>query len=136
MRQAIRPQCALVPVLLKHPHAAELEKISSVLDALPEAVELVLADLVDPKTQRLGKHGMPAEQVLRALVIKQMNDFSYEALAFHLADSSSYRWFCRLGIGDKPPKKSTLQCNIKRVQPETWEAINRLLVGYAVGIKA
>jgi transposase, IS5 family len=131
MRQAFRAQSGLIPALLKHPHAAELHKISDVLDAMPQAIELVLADLVDSKTKRLGKHGMPAEQVLRALIIKQMNGFSYRELAFHLADSNCYRWFCRIGMEDKPPKASALQENIKRVRPETWEAVNRMLVGFA-----
>ncbi len=69
--------------------------------------------------------------MLRALVVKQMNGFSYEELAFHLADSSSYRAFCRLGIDQSPPKKSTLQKNIKRVRAQTWERINQELLRYA-----
>jgi len=74
---------------------------------------------------------MSGEQVLRALVIKQANGFSYEQLAFHLADSQSYRAFCLIGLVDKPPKKSTLQRNIKRVRAETLERINRALVASA-----
>src|SRR5574341_520812 len=132
MRETLQQQAPLVPAIIKHTHADELKRISELLDQLPQAAQLVQGDLVHPKAKRLGRKGMPAEQVLRAMLIKQMNGFSYEELAFHLADSSSYRWFCRLGIGDKPSKKSTLQKNIKRVRPETWEAINRLLVDYAV----
>jgi IS5 family transposase len=132
MRETVHQQTPLVPAIITHAHANELKRISEVLDQLPQAAQLVHADLVHPKTKRLGRKGMPAEQVLRAMLIKQLNGFSYEELAFHLADSNSYRWFCRLGIGDKPPTKSTLQKNIKRVRAETWEAINRKLVGYAV----
>jgi IS5 family transposase len=132
MRQIIHQQTALGPAIIKHSHADELKKISEVLDQLPQAAQLVHASLVHPKTKRLGRKGMSAEQVLRAMLIKQMNGFSYEELAFHLADSNVYRWFCRLGIGDKPPSRSTLQKGIKRVQAETWDAINRLLVHYAV----
>jgi IS5 family transposase len=51
-----------------------------------------------------------------------------DKLAFHLEDSLSYRRFCRFGIAETPPKRSTLQQNIKRVKASTWEAINRLLV--------
>ena len=57
--------------------------------------------------------------------------FSYEQLAFHLAESATYRTFCRFGFDRKPPKKATLQKNVKRVKPETWEAINRMLVRQA-----
>ena len=48
---------------------------------------------VDPTK---GRHGMAAEHVLRAAVLKQLCGFSYEELAFHLADSTSYHTFCRL----------------------------------------
>jgi transposase, IS5 family len=78
-----------------------------------------------------GRNGMSDEQVLRALVIKQANGFSYEGLAFHLADSQSYRAFCLLGLADIPPSKSTLQRNLKRVRTETLERVNRALVHYA-----
>lgn len=128
MRETVHQQAPLVPAIINHSHADELKRISEVLDQLPQAAQLVHADLVHPKTKRLGRKGMPAEQVLRAMLIKQMNGFSYEELAFHLADSNVYRWFCRLGIGDKPPKKSTLQKSIKRIRAETWEAINAMVV--------
>src|SRR5206468_4751002 len=71
------------------------------------------------------------EQVLRALVIKQSNGFSYEDLSFHLVDSQSYRAFCLIGIAEKPPKRSTLQRNLKAVRAETLERINRALVAHA-----
>jgi IS5 family transposase len=107
-----------------------------VLDALPEATTLVHADLVRPGTKPgKGRKGLTAEQVLRAMLIKQMNGFSYEQLAFHMADSTSYRWFCRIGIGERGPKKSTLQKAIKRVQGNTWERVNKMLVRYAAAHK-
>jgi IS5 family transposase len=71
---------------------------------------------------------MTAEQVLRALVVKQMNEFSYEELSFHLADSRSYKSFCRFGIAESTPVKKTLQRNIKKLRAQTLEAINRVLV--------
>jgi IS5 family transposase len=78
-----------------------------------------------------GRDGMTAEQILRALVIKQMNGYSYEELAFHLADSSCYRSFCRIGVGDRAPTKTRLQKNLKRIRAETWERVNRAVVRYA-----
>ena len=74
---------------------------------------------------------MSAEQVLRALLVKQLNQFSYRELAFHLADSRSYRTFCQLGIIEPTPSKSTLAANIKAVKFETLEQINRELVSVA-----
>ena len=62
----------------------------------------------------------------------QLSFVSYEDLAFYLEDSRSFRRFCRYGIGDSIPKKSTLQANISRIRPETWKAINDILVTYAI----
>ena len=74
---------------------------------------------------------MTAEQVLRAMVVKQRFGCSYDGLAFRLADSNSIRVFCRVPLSASPPTKSTLQRNIKRVKDTTWEEINRLVIGYA-----
>jgi transposase, IS5 family len=135
MRKIAPAQLGLAPAPIAHVHAAELHKMSTVLDAIPEAAELVAADLAHRGDKQIdtskGREGMTAEQVLRASLIKQANGYSYDELAFHLADSSTYRSFCRLGIADKPPTRSRLQKNIKRVRAETWAAINRKLVLYA-----
>ena len=132
MRRTVHEQLRLVPKIIDHEHARELSQISAVLDQLPEAVELIHADLLEQGGKRVdpakGRAGMTAEQVLRALIVKQMNHYSYEELSFHLIDSTTYRWFCRIGIEQKSLTKSTLQKNIKRVRAETWEAINRKLV--------
>jgi transposase, IS5 family len=142
MRRIVPDQLGLVPAPIVHVHAAELRQMSSVLDAIPEAAELVGADLArrgdKPIDMSKGREGMSAEQVLRSFVVKQMNGYSYEELAFHLADSSTYRSFCRFGIAEKPPTKSRLQKNIKRVRADTWAAINRKLVLHAAvnGVEA
>ena len=117
---------------IEHPHARELDQISQLLDAHRETLGWVTADLVPPGVAvDNGRPGMTAEQVLRAMVLKQMNEFSYEELALHLADSRTYRRFCRLGFADPVPKKSCLQKNIKRLKAETLERINRVLLGQA-----
>ena len=108
--------------------------MSRVLDDNPTVAELVLQDLraaTGSASATRGAGGLSADQVLRILVVKQMNGFSYRELAFHLADSRSYRTFCRLGITDKVPTKSALNANLKALQPATLEAINRVFVGAA-----
>jgi IS5 family transposase len=74
---------------------------------------------------------MSAELVLRALAIKQLNGFSYEELAFHLADSTCYRAFCRLGSPADAPSKSALQENIKRVSAEALESVGQAVLRIA-----
>jgi len=76
---------------------------------------------------------MTAEQVVRTAVIKLSQGYSYEDLAFHLLDSVCYCGFCRIGIADKGFQKSALCNNIKAISPETWEAVNRILVAYGEG---
>jgi IS5 family transposase len=134
MRETRKTQPGLRENWLDLDHAAELQAISQLLDDHPRIEELVLQDLRaachGPEVTR-GAGGLSAEQVLRMLVVKQMNGFSYRVLAFHLADSRSYRSFCRLGILDKVPSKSALNTNFKSLRPATLEAIHRVIVGAA-----
>ena len=129
MRKKIQQQKPIVYPFIDHEHARELRKISDILDQMPLAGDLVYDDLTsDGPNVSVGRPGLSGDQVLRLLILKKMNGFSYEELAFHLADSRCYRAFCGLGIDEKSPRKSSLQQNIKSIQPETLEAINRLLL--------
>jgi len=129
MRTMIQSQLSIVQPTIEHEHAKELELISCILDSDPKILQWVYQDITskgqDPKS---GREGMTADQVLRALILKQMNNFSYDKLAFHIGDSNCYRAFCHIGIGDKPPSRSTLQENIKRITPLTIESINRKMI--------
>jgi IS5 family transposase len=117
---------------IDHEHARELDQISQTLDNLRGVLELLEIDLTRGRSEKEGRPGMSAEQVLRAAVVKQMNGFSYEELGFHLMDSTCYRTFCRFGAFEKVPSRSALQENIKRVSAESWEAVDRALLKHAV----
>ncbi len=118
---------------IAHAHAAELEQISRVLDANPGMAEDVAQDLVRGlKKPHTGARGLSGDQVLRILIVKQMNGFSYEDLSFHLADSVSYRGFCRVGALEPVPSRSTVAENLKKVRPQTLEQVLALLVRHAV----
>jgi IS5 family transposase len=93
-------------------------------------VELVYQDLIRAKRHDTDREGLTAEQVLRCAVLKQFCQLSYEELAFHLEDSSAFRSFACLEMGQYPGK-SILQENIKSLAKGTWEAIQREIVGYA-----
>lgn len=136
MRKTHHHQPSLIEPWLDLDHAKELQAISEILDKRPEINELILHDLQRAAGSRepTGAHGLSAEQVLRALLIKQLNGFSYRELAFHLADSRTYQTFCRIGLGQVPPSKSALQATIKALRAETLEQINRILVLAAVGV--
>ena len=129
MRKARIQQLPLAEATPDHPKAKELAKISEILDQNSSIYDLVLQDIGTVGT-KTGANGMTAEQVLRAAIIKQIEGFSYRALAFHLMDSRVYSWFCRIGITSKPFKKSALQRGIKAITDSTWEQINKVLLGY------
>jgi IS5 family transposase len=131
MREIIRRQPSLMQGFIDHDHARELERMGELLDRVPEVLRAVQGDLTGGRRAERGRPGMSADQVLRALVIKQMNGFTYEELAFHLVDSRCYRVFCGFGAFDPSPSRSTLQENIKRVSAETLESVNRALMGVA-----
>ena len=129
MRETIAQQPPLVASAIPHAHAAELERVSQVLRGLRGAARRVADDLrhgvANPDR---GRRGLSGDQVLRLVVLKQLTGFSYAQLSFHLADSSSYRRFCMLGVDGWSPSASTLQANVKRVRAETLEWINRRLL--------
>ncbi|HEX9735621.1 MAG TPA: ISNCY family transposase [Thermoanaerobaculia bacterium] len=134
MRQTRDFQPSLTYPWLDLDHAKELKALSDLLDEHPRILDLVLQDLSpkasdqSPDAPLKGAHGLTAEQVFRALILKQMRGFSYRELHFHLADSQTYRTFCRLGCAQKIPSKSALCRNIKRLRAQTLEQINHLLI--------
>jgi len=133
MRTTVRQQLTLVEPSIEHEHAGELHEIARLVGEHHEIAELIHADLIrglsHPERGRDGK--MSAEQVLMALLIKQMNGFSYAVLAYHLADSRTYRAVCGFGIAETVPSGSTLQRDIKKIGAQTLEAINRILLAGA-----
>jgi len=130
MRRKLNRQTNLFTAASSNPIARELEEISKIIDANPELLDLVYQDLVRTKRHDTGREGLTAEQVLRCCILKQYRQLSYEELAFHLDDSSAFRTFSCLEMGQYPCK-SVLQENIKSLSEETWEAIHSLIIGYA-----
>ena len=122
----------LTTAKVDHQRAQEFVEIDRILKEHPEVPEWVQRDLiragVSPDN---GRPGMTGDQTLRAVIIKQLNEYSYEELEFHLADSRTYRWFCGLGAFDKPWKKSCLNQNIKLVGARVFEWVNRVVLKVA-----
>lgn len=133
MREKCQKQMPLMAHILDHPQSQELEVISGIIDENPTICDYILQDLNEGKSesQRAGAKGMSADQVLRCTIVKFLFDFTYEDLAFHIVDSQSLRWFCRIGMAEEGFKKSALNRNIKAISDQTWEMINRDILGYA-----
>jgi IS5 family transposase len=133
MREKWQKQMPLMAHITDHSQAQELAMISEIIDTNDTICSYILQDLNRGKVeaQRSGAKGMSAEQVLRCTIVKILFGFSYEELAFHIVDSQCLRWFCRIGIADEGFKKSALNRNIKAITDQTWEMINREILGFA-----
>jgi IS5 family transposase len=130
MREEHRIQRALTEPWLDLPYAKELEAIDRLLTDEPTIGRLAAQDLTSKRRDR-GRRGMTGDEVIRALVLKQMNQYSYTVLHFLLHDSQTTRAFMGYGLGDQPPSRSALASNIKRIRPETFQEINRVLIRVA-----
>ena len=137
MREKLQKQMPLMNPATDHDQAKELEAIDANLKKHPTICDLVYQDLCAKRCVKTssGARGMSAEQVLRAAIVKALFGFTYKELAFHLIDSRTLRRFCLIGFADKGFKKSVLNKNIKALSADTWEQINRQLLGQAAAEK-
>jgi IS5 family transposase len=126
----LSPQLPLTGPWIAHPHASELAAMSAVLDEQPALSARVQQDLEAgcPTNARTGRPGLSGEQTLRLLVVRQLTSWTYAELAFHLADSATYRAFCRVSALVAPPSKSALAATLRRVSPRTLAALSDQLV--------
>jgi IS5 family transposase len=131
MRRKFNSQMNLFSPIMSNSIVKELEQISHILDATPTVMDLVFQDLIKTRRPDTGRKGMTAEPVLRCAILQQDRELPYEELAIHLEDSDAFRSFSRLEMGQYP-SKSILQENIKAIREETWEAIHRDIIGYAI----
>jgi transposase, IS5 family len=108
----------------------ELQAMSLILDKNRDILDPVYKDLIGVKDAGTGRTGMTAEQAVRVAILKQYRNLTYEELAFHLADSTAFMAFAKLGRGQYP-SASTLQENVKAISEGAWEEIVRALIRYA-----
>jgi len=86
----------------------EFSVLSQWLDSHPEILNWVAQDLGFRALKPTGRRGMSVETVLRAGILKQYWQVSYEILSCNDVDSISCRAFARLD-SELTPKKSSLQ---------------------------
>ncbi len=123
-------QLPLTAPWIGHVHAAELAAISVLLDAEHGLAALVQQDLLArcARQPHTGRPGLSGDQVLRLAIARQLNGWTYAELAFHVADSASYRTFCRLSPLTPAPSKSALAANLRALRPDTLGTLNARLV--------
>jgi IS5 family transposase len=126
MRETRVAQASIFENYSEHELGVRLKSLSDLLDWHPETLMLIAKDLVDESASNVGRCGLSVESIFRCLLLKQQLRVSYEQLSFHLSDSMTYRSFTRL-TPDSMPSRSGLQSTIRRIKPETLEAIHEIL---------
>jgi IS5 family transposase len=110
----------------------ELAAISELLDRkTSELLTAVAEDLRRGVKQfRQGRDGMSAEQALRALVLKQIKNWSFRELRERIADGLTLRAFTRFGAASVPKHKAFHRASTL-LTPATVQALNAVVVELA-----
>jgi transposase, IS5 family len=103
---------------------AELAKIDAYLDD-----ERFIAPWRALFDQRLGRPSLPVDTLLRLLYLKHRYGLGYESLCREVADSISWRRFCRIPLDRPVPHPTTLVKLVRRAGPNTVEQLNSALLG-------
>jgi IS5 family transposase len=102
---------------------AELAAVDAFLDD-----ECFLAPWRALFDRRLGRPSVPVDTLLRLLYLKHRYQLGYESLCREVADSISWRRFCRLGLDQPVPHPTTLVKLVGRAGPEVIEQLNAALL--------
>jgi IS5 family transposase len=79
-------------------------------------------------SKRLGRPSVPIDTLLRLLYLKHRYGLGYESLCREVADSISWRRFCRLPLDRPVPHPTTLVKLVRRAGPEVIEQLNAALL--------
>jgi Transposase domain (DUF772) len=102
---------------------AELAQIDAYLDD-----ERFIAPWRALFSARLGRPSVPIDTLLRLLYLKHRYQLGYESLCREVADSISWRRFCRIGLDRPVPHPTTLIKLVRRAGPEVIEQLNAALL--------
>jgi IS5 family transposase len=113
-----------------------LREIDRILDD-EELVELVSDALASrrPRSRRFGRPGTPAEVVLRVLVLKHLQDWSFEDCEREIRGSLLWRAFCRIDCERVPDSKTLIRLSHLIGSESLKKAIARLVkIGVQRGV--
>jgi IS5 family transposase len=99
-------------------------------EALVQAVYEALLKR-SPKSRTRGRRGVPAEIVLRMMLLKHLRNWSFQELEREVRPNLLYREFTRIGSG-KVPDAKTLGRQALALGPEVIEQIHERMVQLAV----
>jgi transposase, IS5 family len=107
---------------------AELARVDAYLDD-----ERFIAPWRGLFSARLGRPSVPVDTLLRLLYLKHRYGLGYESLCREVADSISWRRFCRIGLDRPVPHPTTLVKLVRRAGPEVVEELNAALLHKLAG---
>jgi len=88
-----------------------------------------------PKSRTFGRLGVPAEIVVRMLLLKHLRNWSFDELEREVRPNLLYREFTRVAAG-KVPDAKTLGSQARALGPEAIKQIHQRLVALGVENKA
>src|SRR5579859_6592357 len=106
---------------------AELGKVDAILDD-----DRFMAPFRSRLTATIGRPTIPIETYLRLMYLKHRYALGYETLCREVADSFTWRRFCRIALDGRVPDPSTLMKLTKRLGPGLLEELNAELLSLAV----
>ncbi|GAA0903864.1 ISNCY family transposase [Virgisporangium aurantiacum] len=118
-------ESVLPEVCLRLP--AELERVDAWLDD-----ERFFAPFVPHFSATLGRPSVPMETYLRLMFLKHRYQLGYESVCAEVADSISWRRFCRIDIDGRVPHPTTLMKITTRCGDRTVAELNETLLTTAV----
>jgi transposase, IS5 family len=105
----------------------ELGKVDAILDD-----DRFFAPFRRRLTARIGRPTIPIETYLRLMYLKHRYGLGYETLCKEVADSFTWRRFCRIALDGRVPDPTTLMKLTKRLGPGLLEELNAELLSLAV----
>lgn len=78
---------------------------------------------------RLGRPSVPVGTLLRLLYLKHRYQLGYETWCREVADSITWRRFCRIPLEGRVPHPTTLVKLVRGAGPQMFEQLNTALVG-------
>jgi IS5 family transposase len=105
----------------------ELGKVDVILDE-----DRFLAPFRSRLTARIGRPTIAIETYLRLMYLKHRYGLGYETLCKEVADSFTWRRFCRIALDGRVPDPSTLMKLSKRLGPGLLDELNAELLAVAV----
>src|SRR4051812_30854140 len=121
-------EAALPPEVLRLPE--ELARVDALLD--DPVFFAPFAPFFDP---RMGRPSTPMETYLRLMFLKFRYRLGYESLCREVADSISWRRFCRIRLDGQVPHPTTLMKLTPRCGPTAVDACNEALLAKAAEAK-